>query len=117
MLPEIKEQNGKQVVSAIALYEFLGLAKQHWAKWYKKNITNNYTLTKNVDYFELPPSGRTRDFAITTEFANKVSMLARTEKGEQARKYFINCERKAKNPIDNISKKDLIKLSKKWATL
>ena len=38
-------------------------------------------------------------------------MLARTEKGEEARNYFIECEKKLNNPISVMSKKELLQLA------
>ena len=43
---------------------------------------------------------------MTIEMAKEFSMLQRTEKGKEARKYFISCERKLKqlnNPYKNLS--------------
>ena len=64
-LIEIKNENGRQTVSARELYEFLGFAIQHWSKWYKKNILKNPFVFENEDYTELPLSGRTRNFALS----------------------------------------------------
>lgn len=103
-------------VSARELYDFLGYASQHWAKWYKKNIVNDIFFQDNKDYTQLPLSGsnKTVDFAITIEMAKEISMLARTEKGKEARQYFISCEQKLKeasipsyqieNPIERANK-------------
>jgi phage anti-repressor protein len=91
-------KGGKLVVSARELYEFLGFDKSHWAKWSEKNIENNEFALQNVDYqvFALKANtqgGRpTKDFAITLDFAKRLAMMARTEKGEQIRSYFIECE-------------------------
>lgn len=38
----------------------------------------------------------TKDFALTIDFAKRLAMMAKTEKGEQARKYFIECEKQLK---------------------
>ena len=37
-------------------------------------------------------------------------MLQRTEKGKQARRYFIECEKLAQNPVSNLSKIDLAQM-------
>lgn len=97
-------EQGSQVVSARDLYEYLGFDKSQWKRWYEKNILTNQFVIENVDYevFDMMSGiegGRpTKDFAITTDFAKRLSMMARTEKGEQARKYFIECEQKLINP-------------------
>lgn len=90
-----KDEKNRQVVSAKELYDFLGFASQHWAKWYKKNIVWDIFFENNKDYVQLPLSGSSKsvDFAISIEMAKEISMLARTEKGKQARQYFIDCEK------------------------
>jgi anti-repressor protein len=98
-----KSTGGKDIVSARELYESLGFEISNWAKWYRKNIENNDFAIENVDYssfvieknadnqtFNPKP---TKDFAITIDFAKRLAMLARTERGEQIRRYFIECER------------------------
>jgi len=115
-LIKIIETEKGTAVSAKELYDFLGYASQHWAKWYKKNIVNDIFFQENKDYTQLPLSGsnKTIDFAITIEMAKEISMLARTEKGKEARQYFIACEQKLKeasipsyqieNPIERANK-------------
>lgn len=101
-LIKITEQNGKQAVSARELYEFLGFDKSQWARWYQKNIIDNEFAFESIDYqvFDLmsnPNGGRpSKDFALSIEFAKKISMMARTERGEEARRYFIECEKQLK---------------------
>ncbi|MEN9913996.1 MAG: hypothetical protein RL528_732 [Bacteroidota bacterium] len=96
-LIKIIETEKGQVVSAKELYDNLGLSTKHYAKWYNKNLLSNDFAIENEDYVELPLSGRSRDFAITIDFAKRISMMARTEKGESIRKYFIECESIAKD--------------------
>lgn len=101
-LIKITGQNGKQAVSARELYDFLGYTKAHWAKWYRKNIEENEFSLEGVDYQTLTLSvngNETKDFALCIDFAKKLSMMARTEKGEIARKYFLECEEKYKTEI------------------
>jgi anti-repressor protein len=90
--PEIFLHQGKNVVSARELYNALGYASQHWVKWLQKNITKNQFSIIDVDWVELPLSGRSRNFALSIDFAKRLAMLARTEQGEGVRKYFIECE-------------------------
>jgi phage anti-repressor protein len=90
---------GQTVVSARDLYAFLGHDKSQWARWYSKNIINNKFAIENEDWtgFDLMSNGNsTKDFALILNFAKKLCMLARTERGEQARQYFIDCETKLK---------------------
>jgi phage anti-repressor protein/phage antirepressor YoqD-like protein len=90
---------GQKLVSARELYDFLGYDKSQWARWYKRNIEDNDFAIEMVDYegFDRMTNGNvTKDFAITIDFAKKLAMLARTEKGEEARNYFLMCEKKLK---------------------
>ena len=91
-----ENENGNQVVGARELYYKLGFSMQHYAKWYEKNLLQNDFAIENEDYAELPLGGRSKDFALTLDFAKKISMMARTEKGEEIRNYFIACENKLK---------------------
>lgn len=100
---KITEKDGKTVVSARELYLALGYNESLWSKWYKKNIVTNRLCIENEDWVLLVPmtsEGKKgqfgQDFAITIDFAKRLSMMARTEKGEEVRRYFIDCEEKAK---------------------
>lgn len=98
-LIKITEQNGKQAVSARELYEFLGYNKAVWSRWYQKNIIDNEFAIEDIDYQTLNimlNGNETKDFALSIEFAKKISMMARTERGEEARRYFIECEKQLK---------------------
>lgn len=99
-LIKIENKEGKQVVSARELYDFLGLEKANWKRWYSKNIVEEEFFQEGVDYegFVLMMNGNeTKDFIITTDMAKELAMLSRTEKGKEARRYFIECENKLKS--------------------
>ncbi len=98
------------MVSAIELYNFLGYGENNWVRWYKVNITENPFALENVDFTSLllKRSENSKgnfglDFLITIDFAKKLCMQARTEKGEEARNYFLKCEKEllqiTQNPI------------------
>lgn len=90
------EQNGKQVVSARETYLALGLDLSQWSRWTKKNITDNTFVAEGVDWegFDIMSNGnKITDFVITLDFAKRIAMMARTEKGEEIRQYFLKCER------------------------
>lgn len=92
-----KNSSNLEVVSAKELYSFLELDKSQWARWRKRNITNNEFALKNIDYTELDTMSRSVDYALTIDFAKKLAMLARNEKGEKVRDYFILREKQAKD--------------------
>ena len=97
-----KSESGKDVVSAREVYDFLGYDKSQWARWYKMNILENTFCIEGEDWigFDIVSSSNngipTKDFAISLDFAKRLAMMAKTQKGEEARTYFIECERQLK---------------------
>lgn len=97
------KSDGKQLVGAKELYRDLGFNKNNYKRWYEKNITKNPFAIENEDFTVLLLKRSTdvggqlaQDFALTLDFAKRLAMLARTEKGEEIRKYFVKCEEIAK---------------------
>ena len=88
---------GKQVVSARELHKFLGV-KTDPILWAKRMF--EYGFVENVDYVALKSENPvnqqviTTDFALILDCAKEISMIQRTDKGKQARLYFIECEKK-----------------------
>lgn len=113
MKPQFKliEQNGQKAVSARELYKNLGYDKSQWKRWYEKNIIKNDFAIVNQDYSELDIMSRTKDFALTIDFAKRISMLARTIEGEKIRNYFIEVEKRAKQQLAPTNPLDLLKLA------
>lgn len=84
-------------VTALNLYEFLELDKSHYSRWININILENPYAEKNVDFYSplMASKGRGNfadDYKLTVSFAKKLAMQSKTEKGEEARCYFIACE-------------------------
>ncbi len=91
------DENG--MTTARALYEFLGLAPSQFARWAKQNIENNEFYEENSDWvgFDIVSNGnKCRDYRLTTDFAKHLSMESHSERGKEARQYFITIENKAK---------------------
>ena len=98
---EINEK-GQKLVSARELYNFLEIKKRFsaWINTYIKK-DNDYGFTKEEDFTSVPlgtvvNNGAKReleDYALTIEMAKELSMLSRSKKGKEARKYFITMER------------------------
>lgn len=91
------DENG--MTTAKKLYEFLGMDLKNYSRWIRNNITENQFAEENVDYWvfvmqeENPSGGRpTQDYKLSASFVKKLSMMARSEKGEQARQYFVRVE-------------------------
>ena len=104
----ITNEEGQQLVSARELHEFLE-SKRHFTDWMKTYISenNDYGFIENVDFTRIhagvnPTNGiPIIDYAVTINMAKELSMLSKTEKGKQARKYFIKCEEKLKEELQN----------------
>lgn len=100
-------EEGKRLVSARELHEFLEV-KTKYADWFTR--MKGYGFEENIDYILVTqkketnnpknPSTEIKDHVITIDMAKELSMIQRTEKGKEARQYFIQCERQLKE-IDN----------------
>lgn len=91
------DENG--MTTTKKLYEFLGMDLKNYSRWLRSNITENEFAEENVDYWvfvkneENHLGGRpTQDYKLSAHFAKKLSMMARSERGEQARQYFVRVE-------------------------
>ncbi|ECP1063717.1 TPA: antA/AntB antirepressor family protein [Campylobacter jejuni] len=74
-------------------------AKRQFANWINERI-ENYDFIENQDYvIELIyTKGRPRkEYYITLDMAKELCMVENNEKGRQARRYFIECEKRLKN--------------------
>jgi anti-repressor protein len=96
-LISIHDHNGKSVVSARELHEFLEV-KTRFRDWIERMF--EYGFEENTDYVRALNFERggneAKEYALTLDCAKEISMVQRNEKGKQARKYFIEVERKYK---------------------
>ncbi|WP_283785601.1 antA/AntB antirepressor family protein, partial [Campylobacter jejuni] len=72
---------------------------QDYSNWIKNRI-NQYDFIENQDYIiELVyTKGRPRkEYYVTLDMAKELCMVENNEKGRQARRYFIECEKRLKN--------------------
>ncbi len=94
-LIKITEENGSQVVSARELHSFLEVNTK-FTDWCKRMF--EYGFEEYLDYSLLKIGKQNAhnktDYALTIDTAKEISMLQRSEKGKQARQYFIACEKK-----------------------
>lgn len=101
----ITEQNGSQVVSARELHSFLEV-KTDFTNWCKRMFEYGFDEDKDYSLAKFgEPLNQVHnkiDYALTLDAAKEISMLQRTEKGKVARKYFIECEKKLKQPLSQI---------------
>lgn len=102
---KINEHNGQSVVSARELHSFLE-AKERFSTWCTRMF--KYGFVENMDYvgckvFNTLANQELQDYALTLDTAKEISMLQRSEKGKQARQYFIECENRLKNQVQKQS--------------
>ena len=67
----------------------------------------DYGFSAGQDFTEtsVKPNGAGRpriDHIVSLDMAKEISMIQRTDKGKQARQYFIECERRAKQPVKQL---------------
>jgi len=91
-----KDGNGGGAVSARELHAFLG-ATERFGAWFDRQ--KQYGFDENLDYsgckvFNALANQELTDYALTLDCAKEIAMLQKSEKGKQARRYFIACEKK-----------------------
>lgn len=97
-------ESGNQVVSARELHKFLEI-ETRFNDWISRMM--GYGFVENVDYqvllkneYNLSGGRPSTDYALTLDTAKEISMIQRSEKGKQARQYFIECEKRLKEIIN-----------------
>lgn len=96
-LIKLIQQDDKTLVSGRDLHNFLGV-NEKYTQWFKRMV--DYGFAENVDfsslsdYSEKPQGGRPSiNHALTLDMAKEVAMIQRTDKGKEAREYFIKVEK------------------------
>lgn len=107
LIPVIENSN-EVLVHGRDLHDFLEVGTQY-NKWIERMI--EYGFEENVDFISFsqkspkPFGGRpTIEHHMKLDMAKEVAMIQRTEKGKQARKYFIEVEKRYKDQQIDISK-------------
>ena len=116
----LQENNGKKAVNARDLHSFLQIGKD-FSTWIKVQF-DRCDLSENIDFQVIPQKGEnpnggrpTIEYALSISAAKEISITSQTERGKEARRYFIACEEKLKelaSPSYMIS--DPIKRAEKW---
>ncbi|ENN91052.1 antA/AntB antirepressor family protein [Bartonella schoenbuchensis] len=100
-------QETVQTVNARELHAFLEVGRD-FTNWIKDRI-KKYEFEEGKDYvLTLAKIGERqnvvlKEYHLTLSVAKELSMVENNKKGKQARQYFIECERKAKQPLDLVS--------------
>jgi phage anti-repressor protein len=111
-LIKIEEKEGEQTVNARDLHEFLE-SKQDFSTWIKSRIGNNdFGFKEDIDYVRFHKKMEANnatiiEYHISIDMAKHLSLLERTPKGYEVRKYFIDVEKRYKTSspvlLDKIS--------------
>jgi anti-repressor protein len=110
-------------VSGRELHDFLEVGRD-FTNWMKQMI--GYGFSEHVDYETCSPNlasekhgGQNKiDYRMTIEMAKEICMIQRTDRGKQARQYFIECEKRLKAvnvPHDSYMISDPVERALKWA--
>lgn len=101
LIPVHTNPDGGNVVMGRDLHAFLE-ATTPYDKWFPRMV--EYGFTAGQDF--VPKNGHEQDklgrrrevmnHIISLDMAKEISMIQRTEKGKQARQYFIECEHRMK---------------------
>lgn len=91
----IQDNDGVQAVMGRDLHAFLEV-KSNYTEWFDRMV--EYGFSEGQDFIRNSESnGRGRptvNHIVTLDMAKEISMIQRTDKGKQARQYFIECERR-----------------------
>lgn len=99
------DNDGAQAVLGRDLHNFLEVSTEY-RHWFPRMV--DYGFEEGKDYAvkndRVQDSlGREREATnhiVTLDMAKEISMIQRTDKGKQARAYFLECERRAKQPVE-----------------
>ena len=104
-LIKITETNGQRAVNARDLHQFLGV-KTKFSEWINRRI-EEYGFVESQDYVCISQNWETqrkdgqrgitksKEYALSLDMAKELSMVERTERGREARRYFIEMEKVA----------------------
>lgn len=99
LIKVVTNDNDEQLVSGRELHEFLEV-KTEYKDWFPRMV--KYGFEDGLDFSSIlseSTGGRPRhDHALKLDMAKEISMIQRTEKGKQARNYFLQVEKAWNNP-------------------
>lgn len=111
-------ENGVQCVSARELHEGLKV-KRDFTTWIKGRISK-YNFEENADFVVINLAhqnggaswgGNNKlDYIITVDTAKELCMVENNELGRQFRKYFIECEKKLKTQVPQLTEEQKLAL-------
>ena len=104
--------DGIQAVMGRDLYRFLEV-KTPYDKWIRRMIEYGFSAGQDFSTkMSESTGGRPRlNHILSLDMAKEISMIQRTDKGKQARQYFIECERKAKQAPAELTRLELLQIA------
>ena len=98
-----------QTTSARELHKFLEVTER-FSSWMERQF--QYGFEENVDYlgckvFNTQANQELQDYYLSLDCAKEIAMLQKSDKGREARKYFIECEKKLRKSIEDSIPKTL----------
>jgi len=103
IIPTQENKNGQLLISGRDLHEFLEIATQY-TKWFDR--MKEYGFVENTDFVTVSQKSLIAnggyqeriDHHLTVDMAKEIAMLQRSDRGKQARHYFLDLERKWNSP-------------------
>ena len=98
----LTERDGAQAVLGRDLHNFLEV-KERYNDWFPRMVDYGFSAGQDFTETSVKPNGAGRprtDHIVTLDMAKEISMIQRTDKGKQAGAYFLECERRAKQPAE-----------------
>lgn len=105
----IRENDGKQAVSGRDLHDFLEVSTRYndwFARMVEYGFTEREDYVLNSEYVRSETRGRDyqqADHVLTLDMAKELAMIQRTPRGQQARRYFIEVEKRSRNTAPDLS--------------
>ncbi len=104
LIPITASTSGELAVSARDLHRFLNVGRD-FTNWCKQMFEYGFEAEKDFSPILAKSSGGRpkSDYALTLDTAKEISMLQRSEKGRQARRYFIQAEKELRQLHSSIT--------------
>lgn len=105
LIKTITRDDGTIAVSGRELHDFLEVGKD-FSTWFKDMAA--YGFVEGQDFSPIsgktPNGGRPRiEYVMTLDMAKEVAMIQRTDRGKQARQYFIEIDKQAHHDMTGLS--------------
>lgn len=106
----LQQHNDAPAVLGRDLHGFLGVGKDY-STWFSDMTAYGFVAGQDFSPISGNNQGRGRpriEHALTLDMAKEVAMIQRTDKGKQARRYFIECEKQAKQAAPVLTEDEIV---------